>query len=171
MINSWPTSGSTRDKVYLHTGDSSCTDLPDKSVDLVVTDPPYMDNVHYSELADFFHTWLREIVPHSSYPRAQSTTRHASEVQSASPDGFRKAIASVWQECARVLRPDGLLAFTFHQARLAGWVAVVQALAEARFVITAVQPVKGEMTTSVTKRQRAIQPGRRDCVQEADQHR
>ena len=30
------------------------TDLPDGSVDLVVTDPPFFDNVHYSELADFF---------------------------------------------------------------------------------------------------------------------
>ena len=28
-----------------------------RSVDLVVTDPPFFDNVHYSELADFFHAW------------------------------------------------------------------------------------------------------------------
>ena len=23
----------------------------------MVTDPPFFDNVHYSELADFFHVW------------------------------------------------------------------------------------------------------------------
>ena len=50
-----------------------------------------------------------------------------------------------------MLKSDGLLAFTFHQARLSGWIALVQALAEAGLVVTAVQPVKGEMATSVTK--------------------
>jgi putative DNA methylase len=81
----------------------------------------------------------------------QTTTRNAHEVQSASPTDFQAAITRVWQECARVLKPDGLLAFTFHQARLSGWVALVQALAKADLVISAVQPVKGEMSISVTK--------------------
>jgi len=84
------------------------------------------------------------------------------EVQSASPEEFEKAIACVWRECARVLRPGGLLAFTYHQARLSGWVAVVRALAEAKLVITAVQPVKGEMATSVTKN--GVEPSNLDAV-------
>jgi len=162
VVDSWPEAGLVQGSVYLRTGDSSCTDLPSESVDLIVTDPPYMDNVHYSELADFFHTWLREVVPHPGYPREQSTTRNMREVQSASPDEFEKAIARVWRECMRVLRPNGLLAFTFHQARLSGWVAVVRALAEAEFVIMAVQPVKGEMTTSVAKS--GIEPSNLDAV-------
>ena len=39
--------------------------LPDRSIDLVVTDPPFFDNVHYSELADFFHAW-QQLAPDSS---------------------------------------------------------------------------------------------------------
>lgn len=42
-------------RVYLSCGDSGSTDLPDGSVDVVLTDPPFFDNVHYSQLADFFH--------------------------------------------------------------------------------------------------------------------
>ena len=61
-----------------------------------------------------------------------------------------------------MLKSDGLLAFTFHQARLSGWVALVQALAEAGLVVTAVQPVKGEMTTSVTKG--GMEPSNLDAV-------
>jgi hypothetical protein len=34
----------------------------------VITDPPYADNVHYSELADFFHVWLR-LALKSRYPQ------------------------------------------------------------------------------------------------------
>jgi putative DNA methylase len=162
VIDAWPEGGLAAGAVYLRTGDSSRTDLPDVSVDLIVTDPPYMDNVHYSELADFFHAWLLELVPFSHYPKQEATTRSSREVQSASPEEFQAAIGRVWQECARVLKPDGIMAFTFHQARLAGWVALMRALAQAGFIVTAVQPVKGEMTTSVTKS--GAEPSNLDAV-------
>jgi putative DNA methylase len=135
---------------YLSTCNAANTDLSDESVDLVVTDPPYMDNVHYSELADFFHAWLKNIQPHDSYTDA-SSTRARGEVQHADPAEFGSAIQAVWTECCRVLKPNGLLAFTFHQARLTGWVELVKSLRAAGLVITAVQPVKGEMTTSIVK--------------------
>jgi adenine-specific DNA methylase len=158
VVDAWPAEGLTARQVYLRTGDSSNTDLPNETVDLIVTDPPYMDNVHYSELADFFYAWLRELEPHSGCSKTRSgegiellTTRSSREVQSASPDGFEAAITRVWTECYRVLKSNGLLAFTFHQARLPGWIALTRALAKAGFVVTAVQPVKGEMMTSVTK--------------------
>jgi len=151
VLAAWPAEGLKPGEVYLRTGDSSRTDLPDKSINLIVTDPPYMDNVHYSELADFFHAWLRELKPFPHYPQRQSTTRSAAEVQSAAPQEFEAAITRVWQECARVLEDDGVLAFTFHQARLSGWVGLMRALSQSGFVVTAVQPVQGEMITSVTK--------------------
>jgi hypothetical protein len=79
------------------------------------------------------------------------TTRVAGEVQNADPEEFGKAIEAVWTECARVLKPGGLLAFTFHQARITGWARLIDALHRSGFVVTAIQPVKGEMTTSVVK--------------------
>ena len=33
--------------------------LPDASQDLVITDPPFGELLHYSELSDFFYVWLR----------------------------------------------------------------------------------------------------------------
>ncbi|MEV8589866.1 DNA methyltransferase [Streptomyces sp. NPDC051180] len=136
---------------YVDCGPSSSFELPDASVDLVITDPPFMDNVHYSELADFFHAWLRRIRPFADYPVRSATTRHVEEVQSADPAEFGRAIAAVWKECSRLLKPNGLLAFTFHQARITGWVELVKALEVAGLVITAVQPVKAEMSTSTVK--------------------
>ena len=162
VVDAWPMRGLAAGNVYLRTGDSSRTDLPDESVDLVITDPPYMDNVHYSELADFFHAWLRELKPFSNYPQHTVTTRTVDEVQSASPAEFEAAIARVWQECARVLKPHGVMAFTFHQARLSGWIALMRGLAQAGFTVTAVQPVKGEMITSVTKS--GVEPSNLDAI-------
>ena len=34
-------------------------DLDDGSVDAVVFDPPYHNNVNYAELSDFFYVWLK----------------------------------------------------------------------------------------------------------------
>ncbi|WP_176742708.1 SAM-dependent methyltransferase [Streptomyces agglomeratus] len=151
VVESWPMEGMGQEQVYIRNGDSSRTDLPDSSVDLVITDPPYMDNVHYSELADFFHSWLRGMRVFPGYPCGASSTRNSAEVQSASPAEFGAAITAVWAECARVMKPGALLAFTFHQARISGWVSLVSALADAGLAVTSVQPVKGEMSTSITK--------------------
>src|SRR5258708_7884870 len=44
-------------RVTLGSGDS--LGLPNSSVDCVVMDPPYYNNVTYSELSDFFYVWLK----------------------------------------------------------------------------------------------------------------
>lgn len=152
VVSSWelPT-GPSSNEALLWTGDAATSSLPDESVDLIVTDPPYMDNVHYSELADFFHSWLREIEPFEGYCAAPKSTRQTGEVQSPSPAEFGRAIEKVWCCCERILKADGLMAFTFHQARISGWIEVVRALHSAGFIVTAVQPIKGEMSSSVTK--------------------
>ena len=47
----WPSDGRFAERaVYLSSGDSAATGLSAKSIDLVVTDPPFFDNVHYSVL-------------------------------------------------------------------------------------------------------------------------
>ena len=163
LVQNWPRNGLSEGQALVRTGDSGRSDLPDKSVALVITDPPYMDNVHYSELADFFHAWLGQVRPYNGYPSDTGTTRNGSEVQSTTPEGFEAGITAVWKECARVLRDDGLLAFTFHQARVSGWVALVRGLNAAGLVVTAVQPVKGEMSTSSTK-SGAAEPSNLDSV-------
>jgi adenine-specific DNA methylase len=33
--------------------------IPNGTVDAVVMDPPYYDNVMYAELSDFFYVWLK----------------------------------------------------------------------------------------------------------------
>jgi adenine-specific DNA methylase len=72
-------------------------------------------------------------------------------------------MAAVWQECARVLKPEGLLAFTFHHSKTSGWIALVTALRSASLVVTAVQPVKAEMSTASPK-SGASDPSNLDAV-------
>ena len=39
-------------------------DLEDGSIDCIVFDPPYHDNVCYAELSDFFYVWLKRTAGH-----------------------------------------------------------------------------------------------------------
>jgi len=135
--------------VYLSNGDSSCTDLPDNSVDLVITDPPFFDNVHYSELADFFYYWLNQLIETSS----QQTTRSLAEVQDTSAEMFTAKLTAVFAESRRVLRPDGLFIFTYHHARHEGWTAVHRAIRHAGFACIQSYPIKAEMSVSMPLKQ------------------
>jgi putative DNA methylase len=162
VVTAWARLRADQRAAYIATGDAAATDLPDGSVALVVTDPPYVDNVHYSELADFFHSWMRLITPYPEYPQTVST-RDQREVQNRTADGFHEMIVDVWRECRRVLRDDGLLVFSFHQARTSGWAAVMSSLAAAGFVVTATRPVVAEVTTSLTK-SAANEPNRIDVI-------
>ena len=139
-------------RVYLSCGDSSSTDIADGSVDAVLTDPPFFDNVHYSQLSDFFHVWQRHILG-ADGPREMCTTRSPSEVQSANAATFTERLTAVLTEAHRVLKDDGIFAFTYHHSRAEGWRSVLAALMTAGFCITAVQPVKSEMSVAMPKRQ------------------
>jgi adenine-specific DNA methylase len=139
-------------RVYLACGSSSKTDIPDKSVDVVVSDPPFFDNVHYSQLADFFHVWQRHILG-TDGDRKRETTRCPEEVQHGDASTFGKRLGAVWKECHRVLRDDALLVFTYHHSRAEGWRSVLHALADAQFVIVAVHPIKAEMSVAAPKTQ------------------
>ena len=121
------------------------------SVDVVITDPPFFDNVHYSQLADFFYVWQRRILG-SSKCRLE-TTRSDREVQRTNADDFAGRLRDVWKECARVLKPTGLLVFTYHHSRPEGWHSILDALTGAGFKIVAAHPIKAEMSVAMPKNQ------------------
>ncbi|MBI1913522.1 MAG: DUF1156 domain-containing protein [Planctomycetes bacterium] len=145
--------------IYLSCGDSAVTELPDGSIDLIVTDPPFFDNVHYSELADFFHAWQQL----SRGEKADNTTRRAAEVQDADVDSFASKLRAVFRECKRVLKDDGLMVFTYHHSRNEGWEAVADAVLGAGFIVVNSQPVKSEMSVATPKSQ-AKEPIQLDIV-------
>ncbi|MDA8394637.1 MAG: DNA methyltransferase [Candidatus Dormibacteraeota bacterium] len=144
VVSGWPNSSNLAPRgIYLSCGDSSDLALPDRSIDLVVTDPPFFDNVHYSELADFFYAW-RQIG--SGTPAV--STRRAGEVQDTDPYSFANKLQGVLRECHRVLKDEGLLVFTYHHSREDGWQALARATLGAGFVVVHTHPVKAEMSVA-----------------------
>jgi adenine-specific DNA methylase len=138
--------------IYLSCGSSSQTDIEDGVVDAVITDPPFFDNVHYSQLADFFYVWIRDIMSRDGIFRAE-TTRSSEEVQQTDSRRFTDNLIAVFKDCHRVLKDDGLLIFTYHHSRPEGWSAILEAIHEAGFYIEATHPVKSEMSVAIPKQQ------------------
>lgn len=138
--------------VYVSCGDSSDTKMADASVDLVLTDPPFFDNVHYSELADFFFVW-QEMFFGARSPAGRGTTRHESEVQDTDVDRFATKLRAVFRECHRVLKDEGLLVFSYHHSRDEGWSSVCEAVLGAGFSFVQAQPVKAELSVATPKLQ------------------
>lgn len=123
--------------------------LPAKSVDAVITDPPYFDNVQYSELADFFYVWLR-IGLKDSYawfePELSSRPQEIvkNEKQGKTIEYFNERLLEVFKECHRVLKDSGVLVFTFHHNKTWAWKGIAQILLEANFYVSASPIVRSE---------------------------
>lgn len=128
--------------------------IPDGSLDLVVTDPPFGGLLHYSELADFFYVWLR-LALKAKYPDyflAECTPKSLEAVANRArepedPDGFyQRLLTQCWREAHRALKPGGILAFTFHHSEDEPWVAVLQSLFEAGYYLEATYPIRSDET-------------------------
>ncbi|WP_261533399.1 DUF1156 domain-containing protein [Burkholderia multivorans] len=124
------------------------------SLDLVITDPPFGGLLHYSELSDFFYVWLR-LVLKSKYPDyfgAEYTPKSLEAVANRArepedPDGFyQRLLTQCWREAHRVLKPSGILAFTFHHSEDEPWVAVLESLFDAGYYLEATYPIRSDET-------------------------
>ena len=148
----WPNSDALPERsIFLSCGSSHKTSLASCSVDYVVTDPPFFDNVHYSELADFFYAW-QQLCPAQVDAPFQST-RHQDEVQDTDATCFTAKLTAVFRECQRVLRDEGILVFTYHHSRHDGWLSLCDACMSAGFHFVNAHPVKSEMSVAMPKSQ------------------
>jgi len=137
------------DAVLLSQSGENLSFLPDGSVDAVVTDPPYFDNVQYSELSDFFYVWLR-LGLKDDYPwfEPEFSSRPEEIVQNPklgkTTEFFAERLTRVFRECRRVLKDDGLLVFTFHHNKTWAWETIGHVLLESGFWVSGCSIVRSE---------------------------
>ncbi|SCX20064.1 hypothetical protein SAMN05216379_11419 [Nitrosomonas eutropha] len=130
------------------------THVPTASLDLVITDPPFGDLLQYSELADFFYVWLR-LVLKNKYPEIFSGEYTPKSLEAVAnkfrepedPNGFyQRLLTQCWHEAHRLLKPSGILAFTFHHSEDEPWVAVLESLFDAGYYLEATYPIRSDET-------------------------
>ena len=141
---------------------SSATRLPFEAntFDAIVTDPPYYDNVTYSNLADFFYVWLKRSVG-SLYAEHFSSLltpkkneaivafyRHNGSREQAK-DFYEQMMAQAFAEAGRVLKPNAPLVIVYAHKTTLGWATLVDALRIAGFTVAEAWPLDTENVSRI----------------------
>jgi hypothetical protein len=145
-------------------GSGDSLPIQDASIDSIVMDPPYYDNVMYAELADFFYVWLKRTAgllypePFSSYLTDKDREAVANPAKFKGQKGgaknlagrdYQERMAAIFTECRRVLKPDGVMTVMFTHKASGAWDALANGLVQAGFVITASWPINTEAEGSL----------------------
>jgi adenine-specific DNA methylase len=140
--------------------DACKSPLPDETVSIWFTDPPYYDAVGYAELSDFFFVWLkrgllgypllrdpfdldnplvpktRECVQDENYRSVEGTPKDRSF--------FEGTMGSVFGEGRRVVREDGIGSVVFAHKTTEGWEALLAGMIHGGWTITGSWPIATE---------------------------
>ncbi|WP_436910207.1 DUF1156 domain-containing protein [Halosimplex marinum] len=118
--------------------------------DAVITDPPYYDNIIYSEVADYFYVW-QKILLEDEYPgfdqkktpRAESIVTNPYLDKTA--EDFEHEMGEALNVINRALKDDGTLAFTYHHSDEESWGELLESLCENDFEVTATYPINSDL--------------------------
>jgi hypothetical protein len=138
----------------LLSGDSRTEIDKAAAADLVITDPPYADNVNYSELTDFFYVWLRLVLKAEDAQFAPEYCPKTAEIvenksRGLSIQNFEDGLTAVLKKSGEKITDDGLVIFTFHHAEGSSWESVLNSICNANLVIEAIYPVHAESEVSL----------------------
>lgn len=131
---------------------------------VVSTDPPYYDNIGYSELSDFFYVWLRrslrtiwpELFRRLLTPKEDELVatpyRHGSQKAADRffMDGMSKALSAMHNAAAN--EAPATIYYAFKQSETAqegltsaGWATFLQAVVNAEYVVDGTWPIRTEL--------------------------
>ncbi|OBY30524.1 DUF1156 domain-containing protein [Mycolicibacter kumamotonensis] len=130
---------------------------------LISTDPPYYDNIGYSDLSDFFYVWLRRSLRHV-YPDLLSTmlTPKAEELvanpyrqggKGGAHQFFEKGFREVFRRARESALPEFPITvyYAFKQseadeggAASTGWETLLEGMIRSGWVVTATWPLRSE---------------------------
>lgn len=157
--------------VEVTNSDASHLTWGERTVDLVVTDPPYYDNVMYGELSDYFYVWLkrsiRDIWPQFSEdllaPKSEEVVANPAQHEDMAthsgrgkkPEGAKTAselanaeydrhLTRCLKEICKCLKDDGVLVMMFNHKSVQAWDNLARALLEAGFQVASSWPVQTE---------------------------
>ena len=148
------------EKITILNSDAQKLKIPRCSIDAIIVDPPYGNNVMYADISDFFYIWMKRMVG-DLFPESFKTelTNKEDEVVanvarfSGSKKGQAKKLANQdysakmeasFLEMHRVLKDDGVLCVMFTHRDSAAWEGLAESLMNAGFTFKSSWPVHTE---------------------------
>ncbi len=125
-------------------GSSERIGVPDGTFDLVLTDPPYHDDVQYGELSWLFRAWRGD----TSMLPGDVTVGSAG----CRANDYRALLSSVFREIRRTLKPEGHLILSYANREPEAWIDLAAALEDAGFSAVGYTFTQSENETDHAKR-------------------
>jgi len=148
-------------------GNATAVPLPDDGADLFFTDPPYYDVVPYADLSDLCYVWLKRFIGayHPDLFQTELTPKADQIVVNPyapedgrgeqTPEAYQERMTAAFREGRRILRPDGIGAIVFAHKGTAAWEALLGAVIDAGFIVTASWPIDTERASRMRANQSA----------------
>lgn len=114
--------------------------FPSNSVDYIFIDPPFGNNLHYSELNYFWESWLRLLTardPEAVMDKGRNRTLA----------DYEALMYSAFKELYRVIRPGRWITVEFHNSQNSVWNAIQLTLQQAGFVVADVRTLDKQQET------------------------
>lgn len=105
--------------------------IPDNSIDYIFVDPPFGDNIMYSELNFILESWLK--VETNNIKEAIKSDKH----QKLDND-YDDLITECFKEFNRVLKPNRWITIEFHNSKATIWKIIQNAIIKSGFIIAQV---------------------------------
>jgi len=127
--------------------------LPSDSAAAMITDPPYYDSVPYADLSDFYFVWLKRTLGNrlkfsntSLTPKDQeATVNHPRDKKQLKR--YESILASAFAAHRDITMPSGLGVIVFAHKSTDGWEALLEAIIQGGWVVTASWPIDSERSS------------------------
>lgn len=143
------------DKSSIVVKNDSITEL-DVKVPVIVTDPPYFDDVQYAELSEFFYVFEKRALKNLiKLPSETPKSEDLSVGGKRKPEVFKHLFEIACHRMHSILEENGILVMFFAHSSIEAWDFVVESLRKSNFIITATWPVHTENPNSPAARDKA----------------
>lgn len=123
---------------------------------IIITDPPYFDDVVYAELSEFFYVFeKRALKDFFKLPIEAPKSEDLSVGRKRPKEVFEQLFSNSCKKMLSFLDDDGILAMYFAHSSVEAWDFVVRALTSAGFRITATWPIHTESPNSPIAKDKA----------------
>jgi putative DNA methylase len=136
-------------------GSAQSPPFEELTFDAIVTDPPYYDNVSYSNLSDFFYVWLKRMLrfEHPEHLTSELTPKKAEIIAAFYRHGDDRGKARTFYESGmteafirafQLLKSHGSMTIVYAHKTTLGWATLIDSLRKARFEVTEAWPLATE---------------------------
>jgi len=112
----------------ISTNSLSTISLTQNKIDYIFTDPPFGDNLMYSELNFIWEAWLKVITNNKSEAIMNNS-------QNKGLSEYAELMTKAFKEYYRVLKPNRWITVEFHNSKSSVWNAIQDGMIKAGFII------------------------------------